>query len=88
MSTDGIVRCLSCRRTLGTVTAVFVAVAALIAVALFTGLLGVPSVAIEDVGDWATVSEAQTDVITTVRVHNPNPIGLPVGDSVSATNRL
>ena len=76
------------RRTIGVVVLVLVAIVALVALALVTGLLGTPSAGIEDVGDWGTVSEERTEVITTLWIDNPNPIGLTLGDSVAVDYRL
>jgi len=64
-------------------------VAIVLLVALYvTGVVGPPSVAIEDEGDWGTVSEERTEAVTTLRVSNPNPVGLSVGEGMSASYRL
>jgi LEA14-like dessication related protein len=49
-----------------------------------TGVLGVPSVAVDDPGDWGNVSEAETEVVTSINVSNPNPIGVTLGSGVDA----
>lgn len=75
-------------RIAGILIVVLVLLVAVIAAALFTGVLGAPSAGIEDEGDWGTVSEEQTEVITTVWVDNPNPVGITLGDSVSVSYQL
>lgn len=40
------------------------------------GIIGVPSVTVADPGDWGEVTEEETEIITTVEVKNPNPIGI------------
>ncbi|WP_136688043.1 LEA type 2 family protein [Halorhabdus amylolytica] len=79
---------MSRRRAVLKAVAVLVVFVAAIALALVTGLLGAPSAGIEDVGDWGTVTEERTEVITTLWVENPNPIGLSLGDSVAVDYRL
>jgi LEA14-like dessication related protein len=59
-----------------------------VAAALFAGVLGAPSAGIEDEGDWGSVSEERTEVITTVWIDNPNPVGITLGDSVSVSYQL
>jgi LEA14-like dessication related protein len=48
-----------------------------------TGVLGVPSAGVSDVGDWGEVTDERTEIVTTVWVDNPNPVGLSLGDSVT-----
>lgn len=71
-----------------TVGVIVLLVALGIGVAFFTGVLGTPSAGLEDRGDWGTVSEDRTEVITTVWIDNPNPLGLRVGDSVELSYQL
>lgn len=75
-------------RTAGKVIAVLLVIVVAVALAVLTGLFGAPSAGIEDVGDWGTVTEERTEVITTAWVRNPNPVGLSLGDSVAVTYRL
>jgi len=76
------------RRAIGITVVVLVAIVAALALAVVTGLLGAPTAGIEDIGDWGEVTEERIDVITTAWVHNPNPIGLPLGDSLEVTYQL
>lgn len=48
------------------------------------GVIGVPTAGIEDRGDWGEVGEERTEIVTTVWVNNPNPVGVSLGDSVTA----
>lgn len=65
------------------------AVAIVLLVALYlTGVVRPPSVAIEDEGDWGTVTEERTEVVTTLRVSNPNPVGVSLGEGMSASYRV
>jgi len=59
-----------------------------IAAAFVTGLLGTPSAGLEDHGDWGNVTENRTEIITTVWVDNPNPVGIKVSDSVEVSYQL
>jgi len=59
-----------------------------IGAAFFTGVLGTPSAGLEDRGDWGNVSEQRTEVITTVWVNNPNPVGVSVSDSLEVSYQL
>ena len=52
------------------------------------GILQAPSAGIEDVGDWGNVSESETEVLTTVWVNNPNPVGVSLGSGLSASYRI
>jgi LEA14-like dessication related protein len=61
-------------------------VAGLIAllVALYVlGVIGVPSAGVVDEGDWGNVSEERTEVVTTVWVNNPNPVGVSFGGGLT-----
>jgi LEA14-like dessication related protein/PKD repeat protein len=75
-------------RKVGVIVLVIVIVIAGIGAAFFTGVLGTPSAGLEDRGDWGNVSEEQTEVVTTVWVDNPNPIGVSVSDSVEVSYQL
>lgn len=67
---------------------VIVLVVAAIAAALALGFLGTPSAGVEDIGDWGEVTDEQTEVVTTVWVQNPNPVGVALGESVKLTYQL
>ncbi|MFB6120706.1 MAG: LEA type 2 family protein [Halobacteriaceae archaeon] len=43
------------------------------------GIIAPPTAAVEDVGDWGNVTEDRTEVVTTIQVQNPNPVGLSYG---------
>ncbi|MFC7193538.1 LEA type 2 family protein [Halosimplex aquaticum] len=47
------------------------------------GVLGAPSVGVADAGDWE-VTENRTEVVTTVWVRNPNPVGATLGTGLGA----
>ena len=61
-----------------------VAIVALVVIGFLTGVLGVPSVTVEDPGDWGNVSENETEVETTLSVSNPNPIGVTLSSGIDA----
>lgn len=75
-------------RKVGVVVLVIAIIVAGIGVAFFTGILGTPSAGLKDHGDWGNVSQERTEVITTVWVNNPNPIGLKIGSSTSVSYQL
>jgi LEA14-like dessication related protein len=52
------------------------------------GVLQAPTVGVADIGDWGTVSEEETEIVTTVWVDNPNPVGASVGDGLSASYHI
>lgn len=68
--------------------AILLALVVFAVVLYLTGVIGPPSVAIEDEGDWGTVSEDRTEVVTTLRVSNPNPIGVSFGKGLRASYRV
>lgn len=43
-----------------------------------TGVAGIPSATVEDVGDWGEVTDERTEIVSTVRIDNPNPVGFSV----------
>lgn len=49
------------------------------------GVLGVPTVEVADAGDWGETTDNETEVITELRVSNPNPIGITIGGGFTAT---
>jgi LEA14-like dessication related protein len=66
------------------VATLVVALVLLVVVAYFLGIVGVPSAGLVDRGDWGTVTEERTEVITTVWVDNTNPFPIALGDGLSA----
>lgn len=64
------------------------ALVALVVVAYLVGILQAPSAGVADIGDWGDVSEERTEVITTLWVDNPNPIGASVGSGLTATYHI
>ncbi|RXK48452.1 LEA type 2 family protein [Halorientalis pallida] len=79
---------MSLARTVGIGVLLMTVVVAGVGAAFLTGVLGTPSAGLEDRGDWGSVSEERTEVVTTVWVNNPNPVGLTVGDSVEVSYQL
>lgn len=45
--------------------------------------LSVPSAGVEDAGDWGEVTSERTEIVTTLWVNNPNPIGLNMNEGFS-----
>jgi LEA14-like dessication related protein len=45
-----------------------------------TGVVGPPSAGLKDSGDWGEVTEERTEIVTTLWVNNPNPVGLSLGN--------
>jgi LEA14-like dessication related protein len=65
------------------------AVAVVLLVGLYlAGFIGPPSASIADEGDWGTVSQDRTEVVTTLAVENPNPLGISIGERLSAAYRV
>ncbi|QPV61818.1 LEA type 2 family protein [Halosimplex litoreum] len=48
------------------------------------GIVGAPSAGLVDRGDWGEVTDERTEIVTTVWVNNPNPVGVSLGDTVTA----
>lgn len=71
-------------RIVGSVVGVVLLIVVLVVAGFLTGILGVPGVAVDDPGDWGSVSEERTEVITTLNVSNPNPIGVTLGRGLDA----
>lgn len=73
---------------IGTVLRVVVALVVVLALAIgggfASGVLGAPSAGVEDVGDWGEVTEERTEIVTTLWVDNPNPVGVSTGSSLRA----
>lgn len=51
------------------------------------GVIQEPTFGVEDRGDWGQVTEKQANIITTLWIDNPNPVGIDVG-GVRATYTL
>ncbi|MFB6082892.1 MAG: PKD domain-containing protein [Halorientalis sp.] len=79
---------MSLARRAGVVLLVVAVVVAGVGAAFVAGVFGTPSAGLADRGDWGNVSESRTEVVTTVWVDNPNPVGFAVGDSVDVSYRL
>lgn len=56
----------------------------LVVAAFLLGFLSPPSVGVSDIGDWGSVSEERTEIVTTLWVNNPNPVGASFGDGLRA----
>lgn len=77
---------------IGTVLRVVVALTLVIGLTIgagfATGVLASPSGGVENVGEWGEVTEERTEIITTLWVDNPNPIGIDLGSSLRADYEL
>lgn len=73
-------------RTLKVAVAVVLVLGVVVGIAVF--LFQGPSVGVEDVGDWGEVTDERTEVVTTLWVKNPNPLGLSPNGSVRASYDL
>lgn len=60
------------------------ALVVLLVAGYLTGVLGLPTVEVSDRGDWGNTTENETEVITTLNVSNPNPIGIRLGEGFAA----
>lgn len=47
-----------------------------------------PTAGLEDIGDWGEVSQDRTEIITSLWVNNPNPLGISIGRNVQASYEL
>lgn len=56
----------------------------IVAIAYLTGIIGLPSVGVEDPGDWGNSTANSTEIVTTLNVNNPNPIGVTISSGFSA----
>lgn len=74
----------SVKRVLVGVVGLVVGLIAIIAVAYLTGIIGLPSVGVDDPGDWGNTTENSTEIVTTLNVDNPNPIGVTISGGFSA----
>jgi len=61
-----------------------VALVALLGVLYLAGVIGTPSAGLEDRGDWGEVTDERTEIVTTVWVRNPNPVGVSLGETLTA----
>lgn len=50
--------------------------------AYYGGVVRPPEVTLADEGDWGAVNEERTEIVTTLAVRNPNPVGVSIGDRV------
>lgn len=76
------------KKAVSLIIALLVVAAAGIGGAYYAGILEKPTAGLEDYGDWGEVTEDRTEVITSVWVNNPNPAGLTIADSISASYQL
>jgi LEA14-like dessication related protein len=60
------------------------ALVGLLLVLYLLGIIGAPAAGLVDRGDWGEVTDERTEIVTTVWVDNPNPIGVSLGNTVSA----
>ena len=60
------------------------ALVGLLLVLYLLGIIGAPAAGLVDRGDWGEVTDERTEIVTTVWVDNPNPIGVSLGNAVTA----
>ena len=60
------------------------ALVGLLLVLYLLGIIGAPAAGLVDRGDWGEVTDERTEIVTTVYVDNPNPIGVSLGNTVTA----
>ncbi|MFW6435428.1 MAG: LEA type 2 family protein [Halovenus sp.] len=65
-----------------------VGVIVLLTIAYLTGIIGLPSVGVDDPGDWGNTTDNETEIITTLNVDNPNPIGVTISSGFSADYQI
>lgn len=53
-----------------------------------SGVVEEPSAGLEDKGDWGEVTDDRTEIVTSLWVDNPNPVGLTLGSGVSASYEI
>jgi len=75
---------LSVKRLAVGAVGLLVGLIAILVIAYLTGIIGLPSVGVDDPGDWGNSTENSTDIITTLNVNNPNPIGVSLSSGFSA----
>ncbi|MFB6138980.1 MAG: LEA type 2 family protein [Halosimplex sp.] len=63
---------------------VLVALVGVLVVLYLLGIIGAPSAGLVDRGDWGEVTDERTEIVTTVWIDNPNPVGVSLGDTVTA----
>ncbi|WP_436923195.1 LEA type 2 family protein [Halosimplex amylolyticum] len=68
-------------RKIGVVLGGFVGLLVVLSV---LGIIGAPSAGLVDRGDWGEVTDERTEIVTTVWVDNPNPVGVSLGNTVTA----
>jgi len=47
-----------------------------------------PEFGVEDMGDWGEVTDEETEVIHTLWIDNPNPVGVEIGDEITLRYRV
>lgn len=72
----------------GVVLLVIVVVVAAAGGAVFTGGVESPTAGFEDIGDWGEVTDDRTEVITTIWIQNPNPLGVQISDALGVEYTL
>ena len=60
------------------------ALVGLLLVLYLLGIIGAPAAGLVDRGDWGEVTDERTEIVTTVWVDNPNPVGVSLGNTVTA----
>lgn len=70
------------------VTVAAVVVVGGVVAAYYAGVLGAPTAGVEDQGDWGDVSRERVEVVTSLWVSNPNPVGIAAEGSVDASYDL
>ncbi|WP_459194480.1 LEA/WHy family protein [Halosimplex sp. J119] len=61
-----------------------IALVGVVIVLYLLGIVGAPSAGLVDRGDWGEVNDERTEIVTTVWVDNPNPVGVSLGNAVTA----
>jgi LEA14-like dessication related protein len=61
-----------------------VAIVGLLAMLYMLGIVGAPAAGLEDRGDWGEVTDDRAEIVTTVWVNNPNPVGVSLGNTLTA----
>ena len=75
---------LSIKRLAVGAVGLIVGLIAILVIAYLTGIIGLPSVTVDDPGDWGNTTENSTGIVTTLNVDNPNPIGVTLSSGFSA----
>lgn len=78
----------SLRRVIVAAVVVAVLVVGGVVAAYYAGILGAPTAGVEDQGDWGDVSRDRVEIVTSLWVNNPNPIGIAAEGSVDVSYDL